>query len=212
MLGLDLEAAVVSAVALLGALALLPALRAGLRPLGRGGSAARRRLVRLGGRVRDAGALVVARRAAAGLLGSASAVLAVTAPARAAVPDRATVAPAAPALEPAGTRFVPRVVPAAAAEAATVVVRRGDTLWHLARRHLPAGATDAQIARAWPLWYAANRAVIGPDPGLLLPGQRLRVPGARPTGTSSTPHHRSPVRASGPTTTTPATSLDPDRR
>lgn len=209
---LGLDVAVASAVALLGALALLPVVRAGLRALRRGASTARRRLTRVAFRVRQAGAVVVARRAAAGLLGSTSAVLAVAAPARAAVPDRTTVAPAAGTVEHTRALVLPRGGPAAADEAGTVVVRRGDTLWDLARRHLPAGATDARIARAWPLWYAANRAVIGPDPGLLLPGQRLRVPGARPTGTSSTPHHRSPVRASGPTISMPATSLDPDRR
>ena len=37
-------------------------------------------------------------------------------------------------------------------------------------------ATDAEIADAWPLWYAANRAVIGADPNLLQPGQQLVVP------------------------------------
>ncbi|WP_286176069.1 hypothetical protein [Arthrobacter sp. NEB 688] len=58
----------------------------------------------------------------------------------------------------------------------TVVVHRGDSLWTLAARHLGSGATDAEIARAWPRWYAANRALIGADPDLLLPGQVLRAP------------------------------------
>lgn len=58
----------------------------------------------------------------------------------------------------------------------TVVVRPGDCLWTIAAEHLPAGASDAEIARAWPAWYAANTETIGPDPGLLLPGQRLVVP------------------------------------
>ncbi|HYN28373.1 MAG TPA: LysM domain-containing protein, partial [Dermatophilaceae bacterium] len=57
-----------------------------------------------------------------------------------------------------------------------VVVRRGDTLWTIAARHLGAGATDAEVARAWPRWYDANAAVIGADPDLLLPGQRLLPP------------------------------------
>jgi len=56
------------------------------------------------------------------------------------------------------------------------VVRRGDSLWSIAARHLPAGATDHEIAAAWPRWYAANRTVIGPDPDLLRPGQRLVPP------------------------------------
>lgn len=57
-----------------------------------------------------------------------------------------------------------------------VVVRKGDTLWAIAARHLGAEASDAQIARAWPRWYAANADVIGDDPDLILPGMQLRVP------------------------------------
>lgn len=60
---------------------------------------------------------------------------------------------------------------------ALVVVHRGDSLWAIAARHLGPSATDAEIATAWPRWWAANRAVIGPDPDLLLPGQRLTAPG-----------------------------------
>lgn len=58
----------------------------------------------------------------------------------------------------------------------TVVVRRGDTLWDLAARHLGAGASTTDIAEEWPRWYAANRAAIGPDPDLIRPGQELVVP------------------------------------
>lgn len=58
----------------------------------------------------------------------------------------------------------------------TVVVRRGDSLWSLAAAHLPGRPSDAQTARAWPRWYAANRAVVGADPDLIHPGQRLRAP------------------------------------
>ena len=57
-----------------------------------------------------------------------------------------------------------------------VVVRRGDTLWEIAARHLGADATPAEVARAWPEWHRANRTVIGADPDLLLPGQRLVPP------------------------------------
>ena len=57
-----------------------------------------------------------------------------------------------------------------------VVVRRGDTLWALARQHLGPGATDAEVAQEWPRWHHANRAVIGPDPGRLLPGMVLQAP------------------------------------
>ena len=57
-----------------------------------------------------------------------------------------------------------------------VVVRRGDSLWSLAARHLGHDASDAEIAQAWPAWFETNRAVIGDDPDLLRPGQVLRPP------------------------------------
>lgn len=63
-----------------------------------------------------------------------------------------------------------------------VTVRRGDTLWAIAARSLPGTATDAQIAAACARWYAANRAVIGADPNLIFPSQRLTPPlGKDPT-------------------------------
>jgi nucleoid-associated protein YgaU len=65
-----------------------------------------------------------------------------------------------------------------------VVVRPGDCLWHIAERALPVDHTPADVARAWPRWYAANRTVIGPDPHLIRPGQRLRAPVADSTTTS----------------------------
>ncbi len=61
-----------------------------------------------------------------------------------------------------------------------VVVRPGSCLWHLAAAQLEAeGAgvpTAAQVARAWPRWWATNRDVIGDDPDLLHPGMRLSPP------------------------------------
>lgn len=57
-----------------------------------------------------------------------------------------------------------------------VVVRRGDTLWAIARQHLGPGATDAEVAQEWPRWHQANQAVIGPDPDRLLPGMVLQAP------------------------------------
>jgi resuscitation-promoting factor RpfA len=66
--------------------------------------------------------------------------------------------------------------PDGASRLASVVVRRGDTLWDIAARHLAPGANDAQVAAAWPRWHAANRSTIGPDPNLILPGQRLHRP------------------------------------
>jgi hypothetical protein len=57
-----------------------------------------------------------------------------------------------------------------------VTVRRGDSLWLIAERGLGHGASNSAIAAEWPRWYAANRAVIGDDPDLVLPGQQLRPP------------------------------------
>ncbi len=61
-------------------------------------------------------------------------------------------------------------------EASEVVVHRGDSLWSIVARQLGPGATDEQVAAAWPAWWAANRDVIGPNPNLILPGQVLRPP------------------------------------
>lgn len=58
----------------------------------------------------------------------------------------------------------------------SVTVRRGDSLWQIAARHLGPGAGDAEIALAWPAWYALNADVIGTDPDLIHPGLQLRVP------------------------------------
>lgn len=67
-------------------------------------------------------------------------------------------------------------------EPAEVVVHRGDTLWGIVARHLGPQASDAEVARAWPQWYAANRRVIGDDPDLVKPGQVLHAPGSHRAG------------------------------
>lgn len=66
--------------------------------------------------------------------------------------------------------------PATSPTAHTVVVRRGDTLWAIAARSLPAHADEAQIARECARWHTANRAVIGDDPDLIHPAQQLAPP------------------------------------
>jgi hypothetical protein len=58
-----------------------------------------------------------------------------------------------------------------------VVVVPGDCLWRIAADRLPAPATDVGVAAAVDRWYTRNRAVIGPDPDLILPGTRLEQPG-----------------------------------
>ncbi len=57
-----------------------------------------------------------------------------------------------------------------------VVVATGDCLWTITARALGPDASDAEIATAWPRWYARNRGVVGADPDLLLPGTVLRPP------------------------------------
>jgi nucleoid-associated protein YgaU len=58
----------------------------------------------------------------------------------------------------------------------SVRVGPGDTLWAIAARHLPGPAENAETAAAWPRWFRTNRVRIGPDPHLIHPGTRLRVP------------------------------------
>ena len=67
-------------------------------------------------------------------------------------------------------------VASADASSAEHVVVRGDSLWRIAAAQLGPGASDAEIARAWPAIYQANRAVIGENPSLIVPGQHLTIP------------------------------------
>jgi hypothetical protein len=176
-------------------------------------------LARLPGRAGSVAARVaaalrpgVARRALALVLGLGVPVTTAlhVAPAAVASPiDRAVRPSARDVVRPAAPH-------ATATSAATVVVvQRGDTLWDIARRHLPRGASTADVATSWPRWYAANRAVIGGDPGLLRPGQRLRVPLGVPLGVPrgvpGSTSARSTDGAAGPGAGL-AVSLDPDRR
>lgn len=84
-----------------------------------------------------------------------------------------------PVLEAPVLEAPPAPLPSAADRTVdgAVTVLRGDTLWSLAAAQLGPGATDEQIARAWPAWYELNRHVLPCGPHLLLPGQRLVVPG-----------------------------------
>lgn len=78
--------------------------------------------------------------------------------------------------------------PAASKPAATeVIVRPGDTLWSLAADQLTAAGpvTDVRIDATWRAWYAINRAVIGADPDLILPGQQLAPPSENPPSAST---------------------------
>lgn len=99
-------------------------------------------------------------------------------------PTPPTPSTATPATPSAGARpsldwnpaAPPRPAQTTAAVVGAVVVRTGDSLWAIAADHLPADAADARVARAWPAWWSANRAAVGPDPDLIHPGLRLNPP------------------------------------
>jgi len=64
----------------------------------------------------------------------------------------------------------------------TVIVSPGDTLWSICAEELPAGASDQRITTRWHRVYAANRSVIGPNPDVIHPGQRLELVLEQPPG------------------------------
>jgi nucleoid-associated protein YgaU len=59
---------------------------------------------------------------------------------------------------------------------AVVEVRPGDSLWAIARRDLGSEADDAAVTARWHEIYELNRTVVGADPDLIQPAQRLRLP------------------------------------
>ncbi|VXB56573.1 conserved hypothetical protein [Arthrobacter sp. 9AX] len=87
--------------------------------------------------------------------------------------------PAAPVVSP-GLLAAPaaRSINSTGTDSAAVTVLAGDTLWDIAAAAMGPGASDVEIAMQWPRWYEANRAVIGMDPDVLLPGQILQPPSA----------------------------------
>jgi LysM domain len=111
-------------------------------------------------------------------------------------PDKGATVPqhqdAAPAPSWSPERRLPRQSPASGLRPAlragssptseAVVVLRGDTLWSIAARHLGPAASAADIEIEWHRWLATNREVIGDDPDLILPGQLLRLPASRGSG------------------------------
>ncbi|WP_349876926.1 transglycosylase family protein [Micromonospora sp. HUAS YX12] len=76
-------------------------------------------------------------------------------------PKRATTRRAVP--ERPATKAEPRPAPGAG----TYVVRRGDTLSEI--------AVAQRVDGGWRVLHERNRAVVGDDPGLIFPGQRLRL-------------------------------------
>lgn len=99
------------------------------------------------------------------------------------------------------------VVPATPMGPKTITVQAGDTLTRIAARTLGDGAR-------WRELYAANRGVIGSDPGFLRIGMQLRIPGAAaPAAPRPAPPARPeaprPAQAAQPTRPTPATPARP---
>ncbi len=114
------------------------------------------------------------RRARRLLLGGLGVALAVSpAPALA---DGSSPEPAGPSPD-LGLRVPARTVSRDAPRPTRLIeVRAGDCLWNLARSRLPAGATAARVAALADATYRRNRDVIGDDPDLVRPGQRLVLP------------------------------------
>lgn len=73
-------------------------------------------------------------------------------------PAPSAPSPASPSASPA---------PSVASAGGFYVVRPGDTLWAIAQRQ--------GVKGGWKSLYKRNRSVIGPDPNLILPGQRLSL-------------------------------------
>ncbi|MFD6890524.1 transglycosylase family protein [Streptomyces sp. NPDC059957] len=87
------------------------------------------------------------------------------------------------------------------------VVRKGDTLVAIARRH--------RVRGGWPELYAANRVVIGPRPGALRIGTMLALPtalpAARPEAPAPVAPPAPPVSPAVPAVPPPGPSAAPPR-
>lgn len=68
------------------------------------------------------------------------------------------------------------VTPASPGPARSVEVRPGDSLWTVAARTLGPDASTADVASYWRRLRALNADAVGPDPDLVHPGLRLRLP------------------------------------
>lgn len=92
------------------------------------------------------------------------------------LPDRVALGPPAsrpPATSPVG------ISPAGSERRRLHLVTQGETLWEIAEASLSGPASDLDIDRRWRDIWAANRAMVGPDPDLIHPGTTLRLPPAK---------------------------------
>jgi murein DD-endopeptidase MepM/ murein hydrolase activator NlpD len=106
----------------------------------------------------------------------------------------ATPAQSAPAKSAPAAAHAPSTAHAAAAKSTSYVVKPGDSLSRIAAaHHVPGG---------WHRVYDDNRAVIGPNPDLIRPGQHLTLG----TGTA---HKAAPAKAKATTTKAKAAKAEP---
>jgi len=116
---------------------------------------------------------------------SASAPPAAAAPVQKPAVPAALAAPTAPKAEPVTPPVVELHAESSApalphnpppAQEGVHIVSRGESLWRITADLLGPHATTEEIASTWPLIYEANREVIGDNPSLIHPGQRLAIP------------------------------------
>lgn len=93
-----------------------------------------------------------------------------------AVPGAPTVTPTTPGMP--------------AASGGTYTVKSGDYLWKIAQQQLG-------DASRWKEIYDLNKGVIGSNPNLLYPGEKLRMPAAQTSGTPSVPQQTTPTPPTG---------------
>ncbi|WP_370416106.1 transglycosylase family protein [Streptomyces fradiae] len=109
---------------------------------------------------------------------------------QAALPAQRTAAPA----NPASPTTVPTV-------REMYTVAPGDSLSKIAR--------DAHVRGGWPRLYAANRTVVGDDPDLILPGQRLTLRISAPAAPQKSKPQPRPRPETKPATPKPPTAKTP---
>lgn len=129
--------------------------------------------------VRRVGSALLSATAFSSVVGGVVGVAPATATATAINLDRGPIINSPPRVDkhqPTPSSTPPPATPTVTHQGQTVVVRPGDCLWSIAARHLPAGASAAEIDRSWRRWYELNRNRIGPDPNLIAAGTRLRAP------------------------------------
>lgn len=91
-------------------------------------------------------------------------------------PSRPTRSQASATAEQKSPASRPVSQPANPAGGRTHIVRPGESLWSITVAHLGPHAAISDVAAAWPRLFELNRSVIGSNPRLVLPGQRLTLP------------------------------------